>query len=236
MKIQEMTTSEFAAAVKRDPIVFLPLGATEGHGVHLPLGTDMYQPEALCAKLADEFDGLLAPSIPYGHHSSTRNFPGTIGIESETLKALVMDVLLSLHRNGITKAVVISGHAGTIHMGALKDAAEEVVRTTGIRLMVLTDYDIAYRHPLKQNAEYPDGHGGLIETARVLAVRPDLVKQRRKRGRFVDPGYMIVSDPERFYPQGMVGDPTKATAKLGKEIDAFIFDRMCELIKKNFEG
>jgi len=236
MKILEMTTSEFAAAVKRDPIAFLPVGATEGHGVHLPLGTDLYQPEALCARLADEFDGLLAPSIPYGHHSSTRNFPGTIGVESETLKALVMDVLLSLHRNGLTKAVVISGHAGSIHMAALKDAAEEVVRVTGMRLMVLSDYDIAYKYKIKEDPEYPDGHGGLIETSRVLAVRPDLVKAKRRKGKFQDPRFRIVSDPERFYPQGMVGDPTKATAKLGKEIDAFIFDRMCELIKKNFEG
>jgi len=230
-----MTTSEFATAVKKGPIVFLPIGATEGHGVHLPLGTDLYQPEALCTRLADEFDGLLAPSIPYGQHSSTRNFPGTIGIESETLKALVMDVLFSLHRNGITKAVVISGHAGTIHMGALKDAAEEVVRTTGMNLMVLTDYDIAYKFPIKPDLEYPDGHGGLIETARVLAVRPDLVKAKRRQGKFKDSGFKIVADPERFYPEGMVGDPTKATTKLGKEIDQFIFDRLCELIRKNFK-
>ncbi len=101
-------------------------------------------------------------------------------------------------------------------------------------LMVLTDYDIAYRHPLKKNDEWPDGHGGLIETSRVLAVRPDLVKKNRKKGKFVDPSYMVVADPERFYPQGMVGDPTKATEKLGKEIDAFIFERMRDLIKKNF--
>ena len=234
MRIEEMTSKEFADAVKRDPIVFLPMGAIEAHGIHLPLATDCYQPEALCEKLADELDGLLAAPIRYGHHSSTRNMPGTIGVESETLKALVMDVLLSFSRNGISKMVVVSGHAGTIHMSAIKDAAEEVVRLTEMKLMVLSDYDIAYKFPIERDPECPDGHGGLIETSRVLAVRPDLVKSKRAKGKFKDPKFMITADPERLYPQGMVGDAPKATAELGKEIDFYILEHMVDLVRANF--
>jgi len=44
MRIEEMTSIEFAEAVERDPVVILPIGATEAHGPHLPLGTDAFQP------------------------------------------------------------------------------------------------------------------------------------------------------------------------------------------------
>jgi len=234
MRLEELTSAEFAKWAKKDPIVFLPMGATEAHGIHLPLGTDSYQPEALCERLADAFEGLVAPTIRYGQHSSTKNLPGTLALRSDTVKAVVTDILESLVRNGIRKVVIVSGHAGSLHLAAIKDAGEAAVQRTELKLMVLTDYDIAYRFPLPANKDYPDGHGGLIETSRVLAVRPDLVKGKRRKGRFLDKNYMIVPNPETCYPEGMVGDPTKATAELGQEIDEFIFTRLAALIKNNF--
>jgi creatinine amidohydrolase len=234
MRLDEITSAEFAAKVRERPIVFLPMGATEAHGIHLPLGTDSFQPEALCARLAEEFDGLLAPPVRYGQHSSTRNMPGTIALRYDTVRAVVADILDSLVRNGIDKVVLVSGHAGTLHLAAIKDAAEEVVRRCALQLMVLTDYDIAYKFPLPPDPDHPDGHGGLIETSRVLAIRPDLVKSKRPKGRFMDKDFMIVADPETCMPMGMAGDATKATAELGKQIDDFIFERLSALIRKNF--
>jgi creatinine amidohydrolase len=234
MRLDEITTTEFVAKMKENPIVFLPMGATEAHGMHLPLGTDSFQPEALCERLAEEFDGLLAPPIRYGHHSSTRYMPGTIALRYDTVRAVVTDILESLVRNGVDKVVLVSGHAGSLHLAAIKDAAEEAVRGSALHLMVLTDYDIAYKFPLPSNPEYPDGHGGLIETSRVLAVRPDLVRSKRPKGKFMDKDFMVVADPETCMPMGMVGDATLATADLGKEIDDFIFERLSALIHKNF--
>ena len=234
MRLDELSSTEFAKLIKDDPIVFLPMGATEAHGGHLPLGTDSFQPEALCERLGEEFHGLVAPPVRYGHHSSTRNMPGTIALRYDTVRAVVTDILESLERNGVRKVVLISGHAGSLHLAAIKDAAEQVVRTTKLRLMVLTDYDIAYKFPLPPDPEYPDGHGGLVETSRVLAVRPDLVKAKRPKGKFIDKDFMLVADPETCMPQGMVGDASKATVQLGREIDDFIFERLSALIRKNF--
>jgi len=234
MRIDEMTSKEFAKALQADPIVFLPFGATEAHGAHLPLGTDSFQPEALCVELAEDMGGLVAPLVPYGQHSSTRNMPGTIDIQAETLKALVKDILDSLHRNGVRKVVLISGHAGSIHLAAIKNAAEETVRSHDLQLMVLTDYDIAYKFPLSVNPDYPDGHGGMLETSRILALRPELVKARRPKGKGPEQRYLTTRDPERCYPQQMVGDATKATAELGAEANQFIKSKLVALIKKNF--
>jgi creatinine amidohydrolase len=235
MRIEELTTKEFARLVKKDPIVFLPIGATEAHGMHLPLGTDSYQPQWLCDALAQKLGGLVAPLLPYGQHSSTRNMPGTIALRSETLRALVTDVIDSLVRHGVRKLVIISGHAGSVHMAAVREAAETAsVRYGQLKLMFLTDYDIAYRFPLPES-NYRDGHGGIIETSRILALRPELVGKKRPRGRFEDKRFMIVANPEVCYPEGMVGDATKATADLGNKINEFIFEEMVHLIKLNFE-
>jgi creatinine amidohydrolase/Fe(II)-dependent formamide hydrolase-like protein len=46
---------------------------------------------------------------------------------------------------------------------------------------------------------------------------------------------MIVANPQVCYPEGMVGDATKATPELGKKINDFIFEEMVHLIKQNFE-
>jgi creatinine amidohydrolase len=234
VRIEDLTTEEFAKAMKADPLVFLPLGATEAHGPHLPLSTDSLQPEWLCDALAEHYGGLAAPLLRYGQHSSTRNMAGTLGLRAETLKMAVTDILDSLARHGARKIVVISGHAGSVHLSAVKDACEEFVRRADVTLMALTDYDIAYKFPIEKDPKYPDGHGGLIETSRVLAIKPGLVKAKRRKAKFIDPRFMLVSDPETFYPQGFVGDAAKATAELGHKINDFIFERMVELIDQNF--
>jgi creatinine amidohydrolase len=236
MRVEELSSAEFAKFMRKGPIVFLPLGATEAHGTHLPLGTDSFQPEALCEALADRLDGLVMPPLRYGHHSSTRNMPGTMTLRFDTLRALIADILDSMDRNGVRRAVIISGHAGSLHLAAVRDAAEEFVHRSTMKLMVLTDYDIAYKFPLPEDKEWPDGHGGLIETSRILALRPDLVKKERPRGKFLDKGYMIVADPETCMPEMMAGDASKASTKLGEQINGFILDRLVELIERNMMG
>ncbi|HUL38733.1 MAG TPA: creatininase family protein [Methanomassiliicoccales archaeon] len=236
MRVEELSSAEFAKFVRKNPVVFLPLGATEAHGIHLPLGTDSYQPEALCEALADCLDGLVMPMVRYGHHSSTRNMPGTMTLTYDTLRAMIADILDSMERNGLRRVVVISGHAGSLHLAAVRDAAEEFVRRSSMKVMVLTDYDIAYKFPIPQDKDWPDGHGGLIETSRILALRPDLVKKERPRGKFLDKEYMVVADPETCMPEMMAGDTTRASAELGNEINQFILDRLVELISKNMRG
>jgi creatinine amidohydrolase len=233
MRIDEMTSVEFAEFMKRDPVVILPLGATEAHGKHLPLSTDSIQPEALCEALADRLGGLMMPPVYYGHHSSTYNMPGTMAIRYDTLRALISDLLDSMDRNGVRRAVIVSGHAGGLHMAALRDAAEDFVRRSSMKLMVLSDWDIAPKFPVEEDPEWPDGHGGMMETSRILALRPELVKQDRPRGKFREKGFIVVADPETCMPEGMAGDATKATAELGREVNEFVLERLLELVRKN---
>lgn len=228
-----MTSDEFRKAMRRKPVVILPVGATEAHGSHLPLNTDSVQPEHVADELAGHIGCLVAPPIRYGLHSSTRNMPGTISLTFDTLRGLAYDILSSLVSNGADKIVVLSGHAGAMHMAALRLACERIVTETAARVMLLTDYDIAAR--LLPEAK-EDGHGGLIETSRVMAITGRDLRTPKKKGRFTDKRFMIVRDPESCYPDGFVGEPGRATKEVGESINRRIVGALEQLIVENFGG
>jgi creatinine amidohydrolase len=232
MRIERMTTEELRKALTRDPVVLLPIGATEAHGPHLPLGTDSLQPEAMADMLADRLGGLVAPPIRYGHHSSTRNMVGTLGVSFDTLRALVRDVLEALVSEGITKIVILSGHAGHVHMAALKVAVSEVLEKHDLKVMLLTDYDIAREIQGELGVPEDDGHGGMVETARVMALAPELVREPRGSGEFVDQRYMMIPNPEICYPQGFAGRADLATPELGRRINERIADIIESIVRE----
>ncbi|UCF07236.1 MAG: creatininase family protein [Thermoplasmata archaeon] len=232
MYLDELTMPEFEEKVKENPVVILPLGAVEEHGPHLPLCTDSLQPEYIAEKVAERTGALLAPPIRYGFCSSTKNFPGTITVSFDTLRSLIYDILSELTRNGIQNIVVLSGHAGRVHMAALRLAARKVVEECEADIMVLSDYDIAY-DLIERDDTIPndDGHSGLIETSRVLAIKEELVKGGGVAGKTRPPKFRVEKNPERHFPTGVLGDPTGASKEKGREINDFIIDEMVRLIE-----
>jgi creatinine amidohydrolase len=230
----ELTMEEFGQLMKKEdqPVIIVPLGAVEEHGAHLPLGTDTFQPLYVAEKIAEKIDVIIAPPIDYGLCNSTRNFPGTISLRFSTLFNLMLDILRELARHGAMKIVVLSGHAGRPHMAALKEADQEVARDIPeITLMVLSDYDIVYE--LRgQEFDPDDGHAGDIETSRILAIRPELVKGKGERSYPKFPQFQILAHPEEYFPTGIMGDPTKADAKKGQRLNDYVVEKMVELIQK----
>ncbi|MEM3397194.1 MAG: creatininase family protein [Thermoplasmata archaeon] len=235
LKYGELTSEDVAAINKEKTIVFLPIGAVEAHGPHLPLLTDYFQAEKVCSELASKFNGVLAPPLYYGNCSSTKNFPGTISISTDTLRSLIYDIISEFTRNGFRNFVLITGHAGAAHMQAVNEACKEIVsnESENVKIMMLSDYDIAYE---LRGLKFPldDGHGGLIESARMLSIRPELVKIGKARsGSNRIPKFMVLKHPEKYW-DGFTGEPQKATKELGKEIDEYIIEKLVALIKENF--
>lgn len=232
--IDEITSPEFARIAKTNPLVILPFGATEEHGSHLPLGTDSMQCEEMVRRIADEFDAIVMPPIRYGECRTTRNFPGTVSLRSETVQAIAFDIVSELARHGIRRVLVLSGHAGSGHMAAIRLGVQRAVeQAPEVRAMVLSDYDIAYD---LAGEEFPsdDGHAGQIETSRMLGIRPDLVGRSRPVGKTRPPKYMVLVDPERSIPTGVMGDPRGSSAGKGKRIDDYVVRRLSEVIAHNF--
>src|SRR2546428_9429548 len=226
MRLEEMTSAD-VARLRRKPVVLLPVGAIEQHGPHLPLGADILQPMHVLERVAARTGAILAPAIPYGLVQTSRPFPGSVSVSFDALRAYVQDVLGEFVRNGFHRVVVVSGHAEAVHLAALRTAAKEVVDRGGADITVLSDYDLIYASKFAEPAE---GHAGKIETSRLLAATPDLVRGRPGKAANRIPKYAIVRDARRHWP-GHTGDPRKATAKLGIAIDRFVEDELVRLVR-----
>ena len=233
MYLDELSTFEFRDKLKNNPktVIILPLGAVEEHGEHLPLSTDSIQPEYVASTIAkeSELDILIAPPIRYGICETARNFSGTINLSFNTFKTFIQEILCELCRHGVKNIVVLSGHAGRVHMAALRVAGGEVVEKFDVNLMVLSDYDIIYKLAGKEFPEW-DGHAGSVETSRIMAISPELVKGKGKRSKVEFPSYRILRNPEDYFPSGVMGDPEAATTETGKKMNRLVIDELKRLI------
>ena len=114
-------------------------------------------------------------------------------------------------------------------MSAIKLAASKVVKDLDMKLMVLSDYDIAYA---MEEIEIPkdDGHAGMIETSRVMAIRPDLVKGTAEPCHPDFPPYRVEKNSEKYFPDGVMGDPQLANKEFGEKANLIIINELAELI------
>ncbi len=226
MRLEELTSAD-VARMRRKPVVLLPVGAVEQHGPHLPLGADIIQPMAVLERVAKRTAAVLAPSIAYGLTQTSRPYAGTVGVSFDALRAYARDVLADLVRNGFRRIVVVSGHAEGVHLAALRTAAKEVVDAAGADITVLSDYELIYASKF---AEKGEGHAGKIETSRLLAERPDLVRARPGQGKNRIPRFAVVRDARRHWP-GFTGDPRKASKDLGAALDRFVEDELVKIVR-----
>ena len=96
-RLANLTYRELEARDKTRMVVLLPVGATEAHGPHLPLATDVIISEAMAERAAQRLvdarvDALVAPSMAYSVADFASNFAGTISIRAETATALLVDL------------------------------------------------------------------------------------------------------------------------------------------------
>jgi creatinine amidohydrolase len=231
----ELTMPEAEQAAKDGKVVIIPCGSIEEHGTHLPLCTDSIQAEFIALEVAKKTGSLLAPPLRYGLCSSTRNFHGTITISFDSLRSIMTDILEEFVRNNFKKMLVITGHAGGTHMTAIRLAAKKVVKNhmeekDRPRIMVCSDYDFAF--DLKnEEIDDRDSHAGTIETSRVKAIRPDLLNGKGEAYFPEFPPFEISPDPERYFPSGVMGDPTIATAEIGKKINDYVVEQIVKLVE-----
>lgn len=232
----ELTMPEAEKAAKEGKVVIIPCGSIEEHGTHLPLCTDSIQAEYVALAVAQKTGCLVAPPLRYGLCNSTRNFPGTITISFDSLRNIMADILEDFIRNGFKKLLVITGHAGGSHMTAIRLAAKTVITNHQNekhrpRIVVCSDYDFAF--DLK-NVEFDDrdSHAGTIETSRVMVIRSDLLRGKGEKSFPTLPKFEVVPDPERYFPSGVMGDPTAASSEKGQKINEHVIEQIAKLVEE----
>jgi creatinine amidohydrolase len=181
-ELSAMTWEDVAGLDAARIVAILPVGATEAHGPHLPLGTDVVIAEAMAragaARLAERgIEPLILPPIAFTPVPFAAAFPGTIGISPETLTATVRDLAASLGARGVRMLVLANAHLDPTHLRALHAATSDA---PGSARVVFPDIT---RRPwgARLTDEFRSGacHAGQYETSIVLAVRPDLVSDAR---------------------------------------------------------
>jgi creatinine amidohydrolase len=247
----ELSWPEFAARIASGAPVFIPLGATEQHGPHLPLGVDVYLPTAIASRVAGEVGGIVAPTIPYGYKSQPRSgggerFPGTTGLDAQTFALVLRDVIRGLGYHGARRLVVFNGHFENSWPSVEGvDLGLRELRRDGIadmQVMRLEYWDFIGRDTLDKL--FPDGfpgteleHASLLETSLMLAIRPDLVDMTKvpSDGPAKFPNYDRTPFREGLVPpSGVLADARPSTTEKGEWLIADHVTRITAAVRAEF--
>lgn len=220
-------------------VAFLPFGALEAHGAHLPLSTDTIVAERVARELAERFDAVLLPAIEYGETWLTSGFPGTLSLSPTTVQAIATDLGRSLAATGLDRIVVVNGDFG--NRAPLASAARELA-ADGIRLQVL-DYpgldEATARERRSEPAASGMSHAEEIETSMVLAERPDWVRLADAIADYPRMPVDFGTRPIRLHEitaSGVFGDPTAATAETGERLYAAVVAASAAQVERFLAG
>jgi creatinine amidohydrolase len=191
MKVQfeEMFPWEFARALARAPICYLPLGVLEWHGEHNAVGLDALKAHAVCVAAAQQSGGMVVPALYWatdtrqdlasgdyltgGIEDGERyHVPGSMfWIRPETFHNLLLDTCEAMRRRGFKVIVVVSGHwsrRGNLPV-IRASGAEFLAQHPAMKWVLLTDQEVV------PDLHYPPEHAAGGETSLLMAIRPDLV-------------------------------------------------------------
>jgi len=222
-----------------------PLGAIEQHGSHLPLHTDLLVAErvaqAAVGRVGDELDVWLLPSLAYTKSNEHAWSAGTIWLSATTLLAVLDDIGRSVATTPARRLVFLNGHGGN---SALVSVANRELRLRHGLMTFLAHPSV----PPDQGGVATDAaelsmgvHAGADETSLVLHLEPDLVDMasavRRVPEHLADNRHVRFGGPvgfgwlsDDFADDGVIGDPTGATAERGAALFEAAVTAFCEAL------
>lgn len=232
-EILKMTRDEVEAAVKEFPVAILPLGATEQHGHHLPLGVDVFLAEGISRILAERTNALLLPTLPFGYSWVWREIPGTVSLQQHHVEAVIKDVAHSVARYGIKMLVLVNGHDA--NNASMKYATRELADELDIPVVYLFYPNL--EEVLKEHCESPTWHGMVhaceFETSLMQVLKPELVNMEKAVSEYPDRpklyGKTSISLGD-LSKSGVYGDATKASKEKGEKMLEKFIEEMEQII------
>jgi len=230
---QDLTSADIRAYALADGVAVLPLAAIEQHGPHLPLSTDLDICNGLLgqvmADLPADFPLLVLPPIAVAASMEHTGFGGTLSLEPDTVVSMIRQLGAAVARAGLRRLVLFNSHGGNRQVADI--AALHLRRDHGL-LVVKASY---FRFPAADvglsGEELRHGlHGGALETAMMLHLRPgavrmDLAVAAVSLGQTMERDNLLLGPeaPASFAwmaqdlnASGVVGDGTLATAEQGE--------------------
>lgn len=225
-RLDTMTIEETKTRLAKKPIAILPLGATEQHGPHLPMGTDTFLAEAMAEKLAAKLDGIILPTIPFGYSWVWSGLPGTITVRHETLEAFLSDVCRSVEQAGFGMLLIINGHES--NTTSIKFVVRQNSQESDFPILRIFYPDLS--RVREEHCESPTWFGMIhaceFETSLMLAVQPDKVDMSKAVREYpsYNADYFLGCSPlSHISESGVFGDATLASTEKGEAmLDEFI--------------
>ncbi|MBI1212620.1 MAG: creatininase family protein [Alphaproteobacteria bacterium] len=231
------------AIVSGKPVVaILPCGATEAHGPHLPLNTDVIISESMAVVAvpllhARGYAAAILPPLAYMPANYAEAFAGTITIGAATAKALILDIARSLKAQGVACLALANSHFDPANVAVLREASKEVAE-----LGLPVAFPDFTRRKLAQTLteEFQSGacHAGQYETSLVMAARPDLVDEAARRTLSDNPSSLteaFAKGARTFHdaggPDAYFGYPRNATAEEGMRSYAIMAEALVAAVK-----
>src|SRR5262245_35534637 len=214
--IDELTWEETRDAMKAGKTtVIVPTGGTEKNGYHMVLGKHNFVVAHTANLMARRLkNALVAPTIQYVPEGDPdKQNPGAISLPSPAYDMLLDAAARSLKVHGF-KEILFIGDSGGNQAGiaAVAETLNKEWEGSGTRVFALTDYyeasRIYYRAWLQAQFGYDEdtsgSHAGITDTSQMLYIRPIGIRRDQ-----IKPW----GGPQ---DSGVSGDPTKATAEIGK--------------------
>lgn len=250
-----LTTADFETLDRQKTLVLLPLGATEQHGPHLPLGTDALIVEAVLRRVAprlQDLDALVLPTLSITKSNEHLRFTGSLFLQAETLMAVLHDIAAGIRRSGFRRLVLMNWHGGNSDL--LAAVGRDLHQRHGLMVFII-DIVRSFLNPQRDPAEPQkdyDIHAGQYETGIMLAAYPELVKpgpydqigSDLARARLAESfrGYRhllpeggavyLAWETDELAPDGVVGNPSLADAGQGERALEFMVSRVEEILRE----
>jgi creatinine amidohydrolase len=233
VKLAEVSWVDAQEIMEDVDTVILPVGSTEQHGPHCPLGTDHITAEAVALMVGERTNLPVLPVVSVGVSSHHRQFPGTLWAPPSVFREYVKAIIISASSHGPRKFIIVNGHGG--NTASLREVAEDLRSDEDIFVAIAN----AFPSQL-------DGHAGEDETSVMLHLRPELVKMTKavdtkqnetlagirmktQRVGLADFGWDTIdlSPTGVFGAAGKTIEATKATAAHGEEVVKAHVDELC---------
>ncbi|QPF92398.1 creatininase family protein [Bradyrhizobium commune] len=235
-------------------IAVLPLAATEQHGPHLPLETDVLIADAYLARVR----ALLPESVPasflpverIGISTEHIDYPGTQTLPSEVALRKWTAIGEDIAKRGVKKLVIITSHGG--NSAAMMLVAQDLRAHQKLFVVTTSWSRLSGADKLFPADEVRHGiHGGAVETSIMLARYPDQVRanaiadfpassiamEARYRWLSTQRPAPFAWQAQDLNPSGAVGNATLAMAGKGEELIDQGARAFCELLAEvdNFD-
>jgi creatinine amidohydrolase len=228
-------------------IAVLPLAATEQHGPHLPLRTDVLIAQAYLARvgelLPDSIPATFLPIEEIGISTEHTDYLGTQTLPADVALKTWTAIGESVVGAGIRKLVMVTSHGG--NSAAMTIVAQDLRAQHGLLAVTTAWSRFGAPDGLFTEQELRHGiHGGAVETSIMLArypreVRTDEIRNFEPSSIAMEKDFRWLSthrpaplawQAQDLHPSGAAGDATQASAEKGEQLLEHGARAFCELL------